>query len=476
MSARRGVKNATGACLALLLVACSSSESSRQLIAEPSGQVAARWPGAALGGAGTVSVSNQHAFGRSLSNLPVESLRDFAYGNRVFNTSWVTAPASVADFDGLGPLFNRASCTGCHVRDGRGRAPSEPGGRLDSALVRLSYASAPGDRPKPHPIYGSQLQDKAILGHRPEARVVVRYDEVKVRYPDGEQRRLSRPRVLISDHSAGASSAGLLTSFRVAPAVHGLGLLEAISEADLRAGADPSDLDQDGISGRIHSVIDRATGARSTGRFGWKAGQPSLVQQAAAAFAGDIGITSRLFLRDERTEAQRIAPVSANGGDPELRDRDLERLEFYLRSLAVPARRGVADPVVRRGQRLFRELGCASCHRETFVTRADAALPALSAQTIHPYTDLLLHDMGPELADGRPEGEATGQEWRTPPLWGVGLIRVVNGHQRLLHDGRAEGFEDAILWHGGEASESRRRFMDRSRDEREALIRFLEGL
>ncbi len=427
-------------------------------------------PGPALGGETTVSATNQHAFGRSLANLPVESLRDFAYGNRIFNTTWVTAPASTADFDGLGPLFNRASCTGCHVRDGRGRPPEVVGGRLDSALVRVSGADG-----EPHPLLGSQLQDKAILGAEPEARVEVVYADHVVAYADGTQKRMRRPHVRIQTLKNTALT-GLKISFRVAPPVHGLGLLEAVSEADILAWADPEDGDGDGISGRANRAVERRVGRAAIGRFGWKAGQPSLRQQAAGAFAGDIGITSSLFPQDERTPAQRKASRAVNGGEPELRDQDLDRLEFYLRALAVPEQRDATDPEVRRGQGLFRALGCARCHRETLVTAPDAQVPALAGQRIHPYTDLLLHDMGPDLADGRAEGEATGREWRTPPLWGIGLTRVVNGHERYLHDGRAHGLEEAVLWHGGEAVKSRNAFLASPKAARTALLRFLETL
>ena len=329
-------------------------------------------PGPALGGETTVSATNQHAFGRSLANLPVESLRDFAYGNRIFNTTWVTAPASTADFDGLGPLFNRASCTGCHVRDGRGRPPEVVGGRLDSALVRVSGADG-----EPHPLLGSQLQDKAILGAEPEARVEVVYADHVVAYADGTQKRMRRPHVRIQTLKNTALT-GLKISFRVAPPVHGLGLLEAVSEADILAWADPEDGDGDGISGRANRAVERRVGRAAIGRFGWKAGQPSLRQQAAGAFAGDIGITSSLFPQDERTPAQRKASRAVNGGEPELRDQDLDRLEFYLRALAVPEQRDATDPEVRRGQGLFRALGCARCHRETLVTAPDAQVPALA--------------------------------------------------------------------------------------------------
>lgn len=438
-------------------------------------------PPSRLGGETTVDVTNKHAFGRSLANLPVAQLRTFAYGNRLFNTTWVTAPASVEDFDGLGPLFNRSSCVGCHVRDGRGRAPEPGEARLTSSLVRISAeGTGPYGGPKPHPVYGGQLQDKATAPHAAEGRVVITYSDHPVRYPDGTERTLRRPTMTVTNFGDGAPEPPLQTSFRVASAVHGLGLLEAVPEEAILAWSDPQDRDSDGISGRPNRVWDRAAGALALGRFGWKAGQPNLTQQSAAAFAGDVGITSSLVPQDDRTTAQRARLPGPDGGSPELRDSDLTGLVFYLRALAVPAARttgeGVDSGVIARGFHHFQEVGCVGCHRSTLETASDVALPSLAQQTIHPFTDLLLHDMGEGLADDRAEFAANGREWRTPPLWGLGLIEVVNGHTHLLHDGRARDVEEAILWHGGEAQRSRDRFMALPKGEREALMVFLMSL
>jgi len=258
--------------------------------------------------------------------------------------------------------------------------------------------------------------------------------------------------------------------------VFGLGLLEAVEDTSITQYADPHDTDGNGVSGRAQRTIDAQGRPGALGRFGWKAGQPSLRMQAASAFAGDIGITSHLFPKDDRTPHQVAAGPQAYDAAPELRPADLQKLEFYLRALAVPARRDMDNPVVIRGETLFHTIGCADCHRSTMQTRADAALPSLASQTIHPYTDLLLHDMGAELADGLPEHQASGREWRTPPLWGIGLTQVVNGHTRFLHDGRARNLEEAILWHGGEALSSKTRFMELPQADRTAVLQFLESL
>lgn len=433
-------------------------------------------PEALAGGATTVFVENASAFSQSAANLPLERLSEFAAGNRVFNTSWAIAGASVEAFDGVGPLFNRASCSGCHVRNGRGQPPDRPERPLLSMLLRIGVPGVDArGAPNPHPVYGGQLQDRANPGFEPEATVRLEWDELPGMLPDGERYSLRRPRWTLSRWSAGEPGDALLVSARTAPSVFGLGLLEAIPDAAIEARADPLDLDGDGISGAANRVWDERQGGARLGRFGWKAGQPSLRQQAAAAFREDMGLTTALFPTDNRTEAQRRGPTALEGGSPEVDERLLDRLEFYLRALAVPARRRLDDPQVRRGEALFEEIGCAKCHTPRDRT-ADAPLPELTRQTIYPYTDLLLHDMGAALEDRRPEFLASGREWRTPPLWGLGLQPIVSKHLFLLHDGRARGLFEAILWHGGEAEPVRKRFESLPREGREALLEFLRSL
>jgi len=263
-------------------------------------------------------------------------------------------------------------------------------------------------------------------------------------------------------------------SARVAPPLVGLGLLERIPSAAIEALADPDDRDANGISGRVNRVRDAASGASSLGRFGWKAGQPSVRQQVAAAFHGDLGITSSLFPESPCTPVQVACAKAPDGGTPELTDALLDLVTFYARTLGVPARRNPST--ARPGEALFRKIGCADCHVERFVTGPAPDLPLLAEQEIHPYTDLLLHDMGEGLADGRPEFAADGREWRTPPLWGIGLVHAVSRHTRFLHDGRARNLEEAILWHGGEAEKARRAYTALERSERDQLLFFLDTL
>ena len=426
------------------------------------------------GGATTTAENGPDAFARSASDLTREQRRAFNVGNSFFNDNWVVAPASAEGRDGLGPLFNATNCSGCHFRDGRGRPPEHVGDPLESMLVRISIDDHGAD--VDHPVYGGQFQEKAVAGVRREGDVRITYTELPGAYADGEAYALRQPKVELINLQYGPLGEHLRMSARVAPAVVGLGLLEAIPEAQILSHADPDDQDHDGIRGRPNRVHDVRSNTTVLGRFGWKAGQPSVEQQSAAAFNGDIGITSSLFPHDHTTSTQTAARAAPSGGEPELSDHKLERVSQYCRTLAVPARRNTADPQVRLGQAVFTALRCDTCHVSTFTTGDVPDLPALSNQRIHPYTDLLLHDLGDGLADHRPEAAAGPRDWRTPPLWGIGLIPVVNNHYLLLHDGRARGLAEAILWHGGEAEPAREGFRRAPKDQRDALIKFLNSL
>jgi CxxC motif-containing protein (DUF1111 family) len=345
-------------------------------------------------------------------------------------------------------------------------------------LLRLSVPGADArGAPVPEPSYGGQLQGRSIPGVPAEGRPGVTYEEVEGRFGDGEPYSLRRPSYSIETPGYGPLADDVLVSPRVAPHLVGLGLLEAVPEETLRALSDPDDRDGDGVSGRLNLVWDVAAGRKVPGRFGWKANQPSLRQQTAGAFNGDVGITSSLFAEESCTSAQKECLAAARGGEgPQLREGFLDSVVSYVSTLAVPARRRPEAPEVKRGKGLFAGAGCASCHTPVLQTGAHPRFPELSQQKIRPFTDLLLHDLGPELADGRPDFEATGSEWRTPPLWGLGLVPTVNRHRTLLHDGRARGFAEAILWHGGEAEASREAFRRLPRPDREALVAFLESL
>lgn len=428
----------------------------------------------ASGGETTAFQVTDNVFGLSARNLGREERRLFEVGDSLFTQNWVTAPSSTSGRDGLGPLFNAQACASCHVRDGRGKPPEGPDDPERGLLLRLSVPG-PDGRPVPHPVYGDQLQDRAILDLAPEGAIARSERPVAGRYGDGTPYTLLAPAYAVVPEDGRPAPDGLMISPRVAPQVVGMGLLEAIPEDAVRAAADPGDADADGVSGRANRVTDLATGLPALGRFGWKAGAATVRDQAASAFAGDIGITSSLVPDESCTTTQTACAAAPDGGRPEIDDQALAAVAFYTSTLAVPARRDVDDPAVGRGAEVFVASGCAACHTPTWRT-GPSATAAAAQQVIHPYTDLLLHDMGSALADDRPDGRASGSEWRTPPLWGLGLIEDVNGHDRLLHDGRARGAAEAILWHGGEGRAARERFRTAPADDRAALIAFLESL
>jgi CxxC motif-containing protein (DUF1111 family) len=418
-----------------------------------------------------------NAFLPQVDNITFENQLLFGTGNAFFNQAWTAAPSSTEARDGLGPLFNARSCSTCHFKDGRGRPPRDDETALGSMLLRIGVPGAePGSAPAPDPLYGDQLQPYGVDGVPGEGTPRVTYTTIAGSYADGEAYELLAPSYAIEAPSHGPFAPDLLISPRVAPAMIGLGLLQAIPESRLRELEDPDDVNGDGISGRTNRVWDVESADYAVGRFGWKAEQPSVRQQAAGAFVGDMGITSTLFPAEDCTAVELECQNAESGGSPEIEERLLEPVVRYSELLAVPARLSYAEPDVLRGKARFRELGCQSCHVPSHQTRADAEVAELADQRIWPYTDLLLHDMGEGLSDGRASFAAEGQEWRTPPLWGLGHYEVVNGHDRLLHDGRARGVAEAILWHGGEASDAQRAFVALPAADRLDLIAFVESL
>ena len=428
------------------------------------------------GGAATVFATTRQAFGQPLPHLTADQETRFFVGNSFFNRNWVSAPSSTTARDGLGPLFNARSCSACHLHDGRGRPP-ESGEDMLSMLVRLSVPGRDSEQGVvPEPTYGDQLNNLAVHGVPPEGRVLVSYEEITGAFADGEPYSLRKPTYTFADLNYGPMHPDTLASPRVAPAMIGLGLLEAVPEQTLMDLADPDDADGDGISGRVNKVWDKRRQRTVPGRFGWKANQPTVAQQVAGAFLGDIGITSPLFPHDNCPSTASACRQARNGGSPELSENLFGHVVFYSRTLAVPARRRAQEPAVRRGRQLFDAAQCGACHIPTLRTGVVPGLPDLSQQVIRAYTDLLLHDMGAALADGRPDFEATGSEWRTPPLWGIGLVETVNRHTYFLHDGRARNLAEAILWHGGEAEAAKEYFRRLPAADREALLQFLRSL
>jgi CxxC motif-containing protein (DUF1111 family) len=312
---------------------------------------------------------------------------------------------------------------------------------------------------------------------RPEARVAIDTEPVPGTYGDGTQFTLLRPRYALRDLAYGPLGEHAVLGARTAPHLIGLGLLEAIPVATLERWADPGDANGDGVSGRVHWL--GSSPGKQTGRFGWKATQPTVEAQTAAAFVNDIGITSTLFASEPLTEIERehVARTAHPASDGvEIAPASFERVVFYTCALAVPAPRDEQAPQVAAGRALFDAFGCAACHVPSCTTGDTAFHERFAHQAIAPYTDLLLHDLGDELADDKRDGDAAPAEWRTAPLWGIGLFPTVNGHSRYLHDGRARDLAEAVLWHGGEAQRARERFRLAPAAEREALLAFVRSL
>jgi CxxC motif-containing protein (DUF1111 family) len=449
------------------------------------------------GGSATTqdSIDTREAFSHFSHGIGFEGEAKFKVGNAIFRKLWISAPSSTTSSDGLGPLYNSRSCQSCHLKDGRGRPPAAnfPADTAESMFLRLSIPPQNEEQKRllaehrantiNEPTYGEQLQNIAIQGLDNEGHMHIDYKVQPVTLGDGTVVSLRHPTYSIDGLKYGPLHPGTMLSPRIAPPMIGVGLLEAIPEEHIRAHADPDDKDKDGISGRAAEVWSVEGNKVALGRFGWKAGKASVREQAASAFAGDMGLSSPLAPTPsgDCTQAQPVCLNAPNGnterdGGFEVSPKLFDHVVFYSQNLAVPPRRNFNDPEVNRGKALFYALGCQSCHTPSFTTGTVKDQPHLSRQKIWPYADLLLHDMGEGLADNRPEGVADGREWRTPPLWGIGLTKLVSGHTLFLHDGRARNLEEAILWHGGEAQAARDGYAALPKADREALIKFVESL
>ena len=462
---------------------------------EPTRDFSQAEPGEALPGGATTHRKklNKNAFSHASANMSFEREIDFKVGNGFFKRLWVTAPASTQAADGLGPLYNARSCQRCHLKDGRGHPPNGPDDNAVSMFLRVSIPPQNDEQRRliaehrvnniPDPVYGTQLQDFAIAGHKAEYNIGIQYEEIPVTLSDGTVVSLRKPTYTAEKLGYGPLHPEAQLSPRVAPQMIGLGLLEAIDAKDILAKADPDDKDGDGISGRPNKVWSAEFEKVMLGRFGLKAGSPSVNEQSQGAFNGDIGISVPLNRSGagECTAKQEACQKAPNGNSPQYENLEadtqvVDLVVFYSKNLAVPARRDVNDPEVLAGKKLFYETGCISCHTPKYVTRSEGVAPEQKGQLIWPYTDLLLHDMGEGLADNRPEGVANGREWRTAPLWGIGLTPIVNGHSLYLHDGRARNLLEAVLWHGGEAQAQRDAVVAMNAEQRGQLLRFIESL
>ena len=408
-----------------------------------------------LGGALSTDLVGRHAIQASAPNVTDETrIQAQAAGFPVFHRTTTTG-------DGLGPGFINNSCAGCHVNNGKGPASFGSRGRGGSSMViKVKSRGLLGDRSAPPvPRLGEQILDQRV-GDPIKPTVRVSWEELPGRYPDGTTYSLRQPRISLPVNLK--PPRGTTVSLRMSPALIGMGLLEAIASADILALSDPRDRDSDGISGKVNWVTDRISGGRSIGRFGFKATHPSVMQQSASALYHDMQISNGVFPEKGRPKEATLD--------------QLYSLAIYLRLAGVPKARGQGDTEAKKGYTYFAKIGCDQCHKPTFVTGVHTD-PELSNQTIHPFTDMLLHDMGASLADGWVEFSGNGREWRTTPLWGLGFAnQLAKGKALYLHDGRARSVEEAILWHGGEAAASRDAFRKLPRRNRLALLDFLESL
>ncbi|MEM7504506.1 MAG: di-heme oxidoredictase family protein [Pseudomonadota bacterium] len=454
---------------AALAASCYSGDSSEQPLA-PSG---ASW---------TARPSVRPTLIVPASVLDSAQKLDFWTGMGFFRDPWVPAPASTTARDGLGPLFNAQSCIACHAGAGRGASVLAAPESL-STIVKLGVRQDDGSM-APHPRYGAQLQTQAIYprdaqrvrtrgAYFPgEASAVVRSEQKTVEFADGSSLSLTRPRVALPE-----GDASTVVSMRIAPSLIGLGLLERVPEAALVVLEDEHDADGDGVSGRINWLGDGAD--RRVGRFGWKARHPSVAEQTATAFAEDLGISNPLQKRQNCSAHQLECARQPTGNDAtegvEITQALFDRVVFFAEHIAPPPPAELTERI-DDGRRLFTKSGCAACHTPSHVVDVAAAGGEHREERIWPYTDLLLHDMGPDLADQLIEGGADGREWRTAPLWGIGRTLAINEHTGLLHDGRARSVAEAIAWHGGEAKAARDRFLKLGLDDREALAAFVKAL
>jgi CxxC motif-containing protein (DUF1111 family) len=481
----------------------------------------------------TTTNTGAEGFSTPINGMSNEQLLQHLTGDALFESQFVTAPnAEHPMFDGLGPVFNNQDCNSCHQRDGRATAIQFDSpesitqlGNDAGIFLRISLDDGECDYPRednnfcknmPVPGYGTQLFHRGVLQARSDwqqnpflgqAQVSATVEQITVNYPDGEAVVLTKPVFIIekpydaeSFQDSQLGQSGVRFSPRIGLPIHGLGLLELIPQDQILALEDPLDKNNDGILGRANWVFDPIKAQQgdespiSLGRFGWKASTPSVRVQSLGALRGDMGITNPLFpeesiagtpLHEDYLARTGFIDTGVDeNGELESNQQMSDDIVFYAETLAVPARRNVNDPTVQQGAIFFEQIGCSTCHHPDFVTSNEAnamiggkkAPDALKNQHIYPFTDMLLHDMGDGLADNRRDFMATGREWKTRPLWGIGLTKTVNPLANFLHDGRAETLEQAILWHGGEAEKSKNAFMQLAKNERQAVISFLESL
>ncbi|MFW3405605.1 di-heme oxidoredictase family protein [Aliarcobacter butzleri] len=401
----------------------------------------------------------------------------FMLGRSFFSIPWVEAPSVTTARDGLGPLFNANSCISCHPKNGRGTLFTKNNLPSRALIARLSIKSDDSLEHKellkyqgfvPEPVYGNQLAINGIFGVDFEGKIKIDFEKKEVVFPDGEKQVLLKPKYSLTDLNYGDLHKDVNISYRIAQTLNGMGLIALISDEDILANEDVDDKDGDGISGRANWVYSKITKKTELGKYTWKASVAFLKEQIANAASNDIGLTTSVNPSENCTDFQKACKNAPKAKDSiDLPDERLDSIAFYLKNIKSYTPKNTKE--YNEGLALFEAVSCSKCHITSFNTK--------EGFKISPFSDFLLHDMGEDLSDGRVEFLASQNEWRTAPLWGLALHKKINKEEpRLLHDGRARSYQEAILWHGGEAQNSKESYMNLPKEKREKLIKFLEEL
>ncbi|RBQ28958.1 thiol oxidoreductase [Aliarcobacter vitoriensis] len=413
---------------------------------------------------------------KPINDLNDEEYDKFMLGRSFFTVPWVKAPSITTARDGLGPLFNANSCISCHPNNGRGLLFSSENIASRAIVARLSITSDNSLEHKevlnkkgyiPEPVYGNQLAINSIFGVDFEGKVNIDFEEKEILFPDGEKQILLKPKYSLKELNYGDFHKNGIVSYRIAQTLNGMGLIDLISDEDIIANEDIDDKNGDGISGKANWVYSNITKKIELGKYTWKASVAFLKEQVAFAASNDIGLTTTIFQDENCTKFQKTCNEAPKAKDIDLPDNRLDAITYYLKN--IKSYSPVKTKEYKDGFTLFESISCSKCHISSFKTNLGFE--------IYPFSDFLLHDMGEELSDGRVEFLANEREWRTAPLWGLALHEKINKEKpRLLHDGRARSFQEAILWHGGEAENAKKAYMNLPKEQREKLIKFLEEL
>lgn len=414
---------------------------------------------------------------KPIKNMNDEEYDQFILGRSFFKIPWVEAPSATTARDGLGPLFNANTCNSCHPKNGRGNLYNAKNQISRALIAKVSILS---DGSKEHqmqekynglvadPNYGGQISINGIHGVKFEAKPKITYTKINVKFPDGEVDTILKPHYELIEKNYGELHKDARLTFRLAPSLNGLGLIEDIKQEDILANVDEKDENADGISGRANWVYSPITKKTELGLYSWKASTTSILHQSAAAANNDMGLTTTIFKDENCTKTQKLCNEAPKPRDPiDITDLRLAAIDFYIKNKITYTRK--KDESYEEGLEIFKNVDCAKCHISEFTTK--------KGFKIAPFTDMLLHDMGEGLSDGRSEFKASESEWRTAPLWGLALHKKINKKEvRLLHDGRARNFQEAILWHGGEAFLAKQKYMNLEKEQRQKLLNFLKEL